>query len=136
MHQKATNGTREFICQDCLSQYDGRADRDRMVQANRNRKGCDSVRDINLHQFDDLSFGTCPGNFIDRFALYLIRLFDQYQKGVMPFDGPLTSQPAKILEAFEVIGAYNDKVRIEQEKQMKAKNPQGSLIHGRRKIRT
>lgn len=50
-------------------------------------------------------------------------LFNQYEKGVLPFKGPLVDQPNKIIELFGVLQSLNTEqekiARKEQERQMK-----------------
>ena len=135
LHTKEGMGERrEFNCSHCLSKFDRHQHSDRMVQANRDRKGCFGHSDIVRYSIDDLRFGTCPANAFNPYVLHLMELNQRYRQGVMPFEGPLTSQPAKILEAFGVIESYNQKLRKEQEELAKSK--QGSGLNGRRKGRT
>lgn len=80
----------------------------------RDRKGCFAKDDRVRHRIGNLSFSSCIGNFYDRSVIYLYDLQDKYEKGIMPYKGALTEQPAKIIEAFGVIQAFNNE-RMERE---------------------
>lgn len=54
---------------------------------------------------------------------YIITLFNQYKNGVMPFDGCMVDQPAKIIEIFDVLyqlqHEQEEKTRKQLEKEQK-----------------
>jgi hypothetical protein len=113
---------RRFDCNTCLSQYEGRQDRETMIQASRKLKACDYTANGFRHAIDDrIRFSTCIGNFVSESAAHLIELQGHFAQGVMPYAGPLTSQPAKVIEAFRVIENHRYRVSREREEERQRK---------------
>lgn len=100
---------RRYICGECLKKFDGRADGEKLLETQRRLNGCYGDNRAEPYIYDDISFLTCPGNVFDSDSIWLIELWREYQKGVLPFEGCLTQQPAKIIEAFSIIDIYNAK---------------------------
>ena len=90
---------------------------DHCPERNRKAMGCttiDSVKSI----VKDIEFRTCPGNFWETWALMLLSAHTQNRQGVLPFDGAMMDQPAKIVEAFSVIDEHiSDKMEADAKKQ-------------------
>lgn len=138
LNTKNGRGGLEFRCEDCLSKYTLRQDSEKMLAADRDRKGCHGIGDIVRYSISDLRFHTCPGNAYDRSCLFILEAHNKYKTGILPFEGPLTRQPAKIIEAFHVIDSYNVEVqKAEAERQKRVqqltahKKPQGRVLSGR-----
>ena len=57
---------------------------------------------------------TCPRRYVTPQSWFLINLHSFYRDGHLPVAGGISSQPAKILQAFSIIAerrAYNEKRR-------------------------
>ncbi len=76
------------------------------LNAIRKNKGCfDTV--TRIHKLDNLIYYSCIGNFTHTSVDYLIELYFNFQRGVMPFKGGIQEQPNKIIEIFQIIEQVN-----------------------------
>lgn len=127
---------KRFQCGVCLSQYEGRLDAEEMLSKRRKLEGCfGDTRPIE-YKFDDIKYRTCPGNVFDTSSLFVVDLYRQFQKGILPYPGSLVDQPSKIMEAFNVIDAYNNKRMIEEQKKRDlASGNRKNIPRSSRKIR-
>ncbi len=77
------------------------------IKAIRQNKGCfDTV--TRIHKLDNLIYYSCIGNFTHNSVDYLIELYLNFQRGVMPFKGGFGKQPNKIIEIFQIIEQVNN----------------------------
>lgn len=91
-----------FNCGACVSQFGGEA----RNLARRKHKGCfDTV--TRVHKLDNLIYYSCIGNYTHSSVDYLIELYLNFQRGVMPFAGGIQEQPNKIIEIFQIIEQVN-----------------------------
>lgn len=74
------------------------------------------------YSLEDIEFNACIGNFTSQGAKYIIDLFMMFEKGVMPYEGSLSDQPAKLLEAFDMIRSIREQKRLENEQKQKRKS--------------
>jgi hypothetical protein len=122
-----------FQCSKCLKKYEGRADGKKLLRKYRKLQGCFGRTRRDGYRFDGYIYSTCPGNVFDYSSLFIIELYREYQKGIMPYPGALVEQPAKIMEAFQVIDGYNSlKLAEEQKKQKELQSRGRSRSHNRR----
>jgi hypothetical protein len=64
-----------------------------------------------------LYFKRPPYNFTSDILHYALTLFENYERGVLPFPGSLSEQPAQILEIFSVLRALrNERELLERKK--------------------
>jgi len=105
---------RKYICNLCQGKFDGRADKELLLSKVKRIEGCTDTRPI-IYAFSDLSYSLCPGNFTSGSAVWILGLYREFQKGVLPFPGSLVDQPAKIMECFGIIDEYNG-IKLEQER--------------------
>ena len=86
----------------------------------------DSIYSLNLRIDGDLK------RFHDPMFNYYLSLFDKYDRhGLLPFTGPITRQPAKVMEMFQVF----EQLKYEMEKReydKQAKKLKEKQKHGRR----
>jgi hypothetical protein len=113
---------RRYVCSECLCKYDKRPDKESMLKKYRDINGCFDDNRASAYRYDDLVFSTCPGNFFDRSALWLMEGYKQYQLGNLPFEGALADQPAKVMECFELVDNYNHLKMVEEEKKVSRGN--------------
>jgi hypothetical protein len=95
------------------------------VPAMRIAKGCEGFKSKNGYALDlgsepKFKATKCLGNFWNPGITGLIRAFRLFQKGVLPFEGPLMDQPAMILDAFNLLemleSFWRQKESVESEK--------------------
>lgn len=107
-----------------MSLDDRRADAKERNLKRRRIKGCFEPLERGGQKVLDLyQYRLCPGNFYDQSAIFLIRLYQQFEKGVLPFAGSLADQPNKVMEAFRLIEMYkSDKLEKDIQKQKLREN--------------
>lgn len=81
-------------------------------------KGC--VSDPRTrYQIEGYKLNKCLGNFVSREICAYYEMYTLYEKGIMPFEGVMTDQPAKLIDLFNMIGQlkfeYLDKERRKRE---------------------
>lgn len=116
---------RRFLCSDCLNQYNGRQDREKMTAANRRAKACEEMRDVPVHTVKQnqivLRYNTCVGNFFSQSAFSLIESYEAFSNGVMPYRGGYFEQPNKYIEAMSLVKGFYafEARRLQEEKRMR-----------------
>lgn len=85
-------------------------------------KGCGSltVKPV-LKWKDKLFFFKCPTNFKNGYVEELIGLSRQFESGILPYEGSLYSQPAKLVEVFSQINSLRIEEEIARSKQEEKK---------------
>jgi hypothetical protein len=97
-----------------------------MLEKSRISKGCYSTTTNFIHNIDDeIFFSKCIGNYYSAVIAGLIGANEHFQRGVMPFDGPLFDQPAKIIEAFAVIESIKRDTQLKAQEAERAKQKRG-----------
>lgn len=87
--------------------------------------GCYGAKRKKFFEYKIESYGTtieyysCPGNFRKGEIGYVFALFEQFQKGLLPFEGPFSDQPAKVVEAFNLIVSLREEQRAQKEEENK-----------------
>ena len=103
----------EFQCDKCLK----RPMPEEQLERFRALKGCFGKRGAPF-KLREIEFTSCPGNFVSFDALHLIQMHDYFEKGTLPFEGSLSEQPAKAIEAFGVIKSHKyERLKSEANKQ-------------------
>jgi hypothetical protein len=64
-------------------------------------KGCFDYT-TKQYRLENITYNTCIGNYSVNLD-YFFDAFALYEKGIMPFDGPLGNQPSKIISIFNII---------------------------------
>ena len=105
----------KFSCSTCLE-----SPKDPLLnKTKRERMHCFDLKQGKHHyKFLNLEYKWCIGNYYSEYAREIIDLYFAYEKGIMPYRGALTDQPAKAMEAFRIIEYY----KSEYEKATKKKN--------------
>lgn len=118
-----------FNCDMCLSRFCHRSDAEAMDKKWRTAKGCFDVSEKPKHSLIDKSRGitidylTCPGNLSSPSDGHLFSMLDVFEKGTMPFPGCYSDQPAKVVEAFNVIVNLREQHNKDmEEREKKAQN--------------
>jgi len=56
-----------------------------------------------FYKIEGFKLNRCLGNFTSREVLGFFEMFKLYSKGIMPFDGCMSDQPAKLIDLFNMI---------------------------------
>lgn len=112
----------DYQCEKCLVKYKRHNDYKNMTVKLRRLRGCEVKSDRANISMDDLSYRRCPGNYYSRSCVSLIETYQYFDKGILPYEGPLSDQPNKVIEAYKIIGNhYATKQAAEMDK-IKAKD--------------
>ena len=113
----------EYNCSKCKRHYPRDEDRQRKHQE---RKGCfDTFPTAILKYRGDsntpmqsatkINYYHCPARFFSNYWASIINVHYKFEDGIMPFPGSLLEQPAKIVEAFNLIHNLKEESRIKKE---------------------
>lgn len=116
-----TTWQQEYSCSHCLSLYQGRSDREKMVEARRAAKACQTPHAKPfMHIGREVGFLRCPGNFVDQGCISLIEMHRAFREsGILPYAGCLADQPNKVMEAFRVIDLWQSERAVEAAEEAK-----------------
>ena len=56
-----------------------------------------------MHEIDDLLFHTCVCNFKHPLMSWFMECEEAFSKGILPYEGSLSEQPAKIMEVIYLL---------------------------------
>jgi hypothetical protein len=70
---------------------------------------------------DQVVFKRCPSNFYNGFVAELIGMCSQFEKGILPYQGGLLDQPAKIIDALNMISGLKMEDELKRAEAMRAK---------------
>lgn len=105
----------KFNCFKCQNDY--RRD-EKLIKVLRERKGCFGSDKI-LYGLGNYQLKTCVGNLTTPDFEHIMYLYDNYERGVLPFDGSPSDQPNKIVEIFNLIysltAEHKEKLRRQAE---------------------
>ncbi len=114
--------TQSFNCYKCINELCKNGDGIRKARA------CEEIRDVPVlpirNNIANIEFFTCPGNFYDKYAEWLIFQFQDYKKGMMRTN----DLPAKIVEIFRLLYSlesnhYNEKAKRAKDQQGRTSSP-------------
>jgi len=94
---------KKYHCYTCKNKHKEADDWEKTNRLLRERKGC--FDEIMEYKVDNVIFRKCVGNFILPNTEVYLSMWILYQKGVMPYPGSYTEQPAKIIQIFNIINA-------------------------------
>ncbi len=122
---------KRFHCFTCKTKYANRTDHETMTMKVREMQSCFSVRDAPVmratqQSASDIEYYTCPGNFFDRSVVELLEVVNNYEKGNLPFEGPLCEQPSKMLDIIQMIQDVKNKKNEEERKKRDQQNQRKS----------
>ena len=83
---------------------------------------CNKISDRPIYIIDNLEFYTCPCNFRNRMFSFFINALDAYDKGILPYRGSLSEQPAKSIEALMLLSVLKEEYKQEIAAKANAKN--------------
>lgn len=91
----------------------------------RKLKGCWDISEKPRVEVDDIKYKTCPGNYYDGSVVSLIEMFSRFENGIMPFEGGYGDQPAKLINAFNLIDAIRRQKQTEADDKAKREAKKG-----------
>jgi len=110
----------KFQCSSQVSKLAERIGYDKAKERISITNGCGNLAEKHRYEIDGIRYHKCLCDYLNPYMGFLLEIHNQYDKGVMPFPGSLSEQPAKIIEILNRISAiksdyleYNTK---EQEK--------------------
>jgi len=115
-----------FVCSRCL--VTGTSEE--MIEKKRVIRSCHGMSDDPIMKYSldemEVSTFTCPGNIFSAEIANMVPAFKAFKRGVMPYAGPYTQQPAKVMDVFGIMEQwYTDRemktARDQQAKQRGAK---------------
>lgn len=86
------------------------------------RKSCSIKRDSAVATYGkgtEIKYYTCPSNFYNPAIALLIDMGRHFREGILPFEGGLFDQPAKVIDCFNLLENLN--VEHQKDVQEKAK---------------
>ena len=86
----------------------------------RGEHGCNKLSDSTMYVIDDIEFRTCPCNFRNRKFTFLSTALSAFDKGILPYPGSLSEQPAKAIEALILLSNMKEQFKQEQEAKQSA----------------
>lgn len=102
----------QFNCAACLKKH--------KENYRNERKGCNYPASQPVAKYHDIyTFYKCPGAIKSEWAYRIIEMHRQYELGVLPFEGGLLQQPAKLIDAMRMVEAL--KLEHQKDVQEKAK---------------
>lgn len=105
----------EFNCFKCTEKYQ-KSYRDK-------KKFCTIQKSTPVTDYHGvIKYFKCPGNFTNSGYRMVIEAYRRFQDGVLPYTGGYFEQPAKIVEAFELISGLD----IEHAEDIKRKTPRAT----------
>lgn len=111
--------------------YDGRQDKDKMLEASRRLKGCygPTANTVFKKEYNGMiiEYNTCPGNIKTLSTEFVFELFAQHDKGINILNEAYEDWVIKVTQAFSVI----EDLRREYSDQ---KQKQEDRLNGRRSI--
>ena len=96
-----------FQCHDKIAQMEKNI-RDPAARANARlmltkSNGCDTMSVEPKYVIDHLQYHTCFCNFLHPQFAYYLALFEAFHKGMLPFPGSTSEQPAQVVEIFMLL---------------------------------
>lgn len=89
--------------------------------AHKERSGCNKFLDTPINHLDKFSFNSCLCNFKNPLIHYFITITDNYERGVLPHNGSLSEQSARLIDVILLISSIRQehlaKMRERLEKQ-------------------
>jgi len=100
----------QYQCTRCLAQFNGRPDKERLLEAALEKKLCDKESDKAVYRISDsfgqIHFKRCPGNYVRPGYLALVAAFDAMDRGIPYVEGAYSDQPEKIMQVFDFIARW------------------------------
>lgn len=78
-------------------------------------KGCISTPKAN-YTVEGFKLNKCLGNFTSREVYGYFELNKLFEKGIMPFEGAVSEQPAKLIDLFNMIEQLKNEKQLEASK--------------------
>lgn len=123
-----------YSCHKCLQSFANQADdtkREKALEKMRKLKGCwGTIR--GAYRVDKYDIETCVGNYVHYQVHELFGWYLKYEQfGILPFEGSLYDQPAKIIEIFDIMSNAKYKKMKEKQEAQKLKDKQKNRLNRR-----
>jgi hypothetical protein len=104
------------------------------------RKACSTTKEtpvVTYGKSEEIKYFTCPSNFYNPAYAILIDMLRHFRQGVLPFEGGLFEQPAKVVDYFNLLEnlSYEHQKDIQEEakKWQKAQSQLNSPLKSRKR---
>ena len=114
-----------FQCKRTEDLYRKRSDAEIVIKMNRITKGCGVLSDSPKVEIGQIGFHSClcHEGFQHPQMGYFLNIYQNYEKGNLPFEGALMDQPAQIMELIGLIDSlHTERDMAQQEKESKKNN--------------
>jgi len=116
----------QFRCEQKIEEYAVRSTYEKAKVLVESANGCGVIHDKVKWEVDGVGYKSCFCTYKHpEFNRYLF-LYNNYSKGIMPFEGPVTRQPAFIIDVFTILDNLKhekeDDDRKKEEKENKRRN--------------
>lgn len=101
----------EWNCQKCIKKY-SQSVRD-------SRKSCSVKKPQPILNYRHINYFKCPSNWYNSGTARLLDMFRFFNSGVLPFEGGLLNQPAKLIDVFSLFDALIHEHQKDLEKEAK-----------------
>lgn len=108
-----------FQCEACMATRPPRE---------RTKKGCQgpgkgvAIWRLTVGEKPLYDISTCLGNFWNPGVMHWMQVHQQFKAGILPFEGPLLDQPAKVMDIFDLLGTLENELFEKKQKEAKKKN--------------
>jgi len=114
-----------YNCGVCQKKYPGQPEK---LKAMLNQKACAEIKANPALRYKgnhgmlgapDIVYYKCPANFQDNGARKYMMLYENYEKGLMPYYGGVLEQPAKFVELMELVHNLKNEYQTTRDEQLK-----------------
>lgn len=113
----------KFKCEEKIEEYARKSNYEKAKMLIQTANGCGVIHDKIMYQVDNVGYHSCFCTFKHPYFYNYLYLFKNYERGILPFSGSLTEQPAYIIEIFTLLENLKaDRELEEHEKEMKRNN--------------
>lgn len=116
--------TPEYQCGRCLASRPEQLEEKRRIRSCRGG-GKVSIMSLETPAGARLSYKACIGNFYRDGWVYWLQMYRQYQRGLLPFPGTISDQPAKVVEVFGIIELFEEKAEAEKKAKANSRGKRG-----------
>jgi len=93
----------QFRCEQKIEEYAARSDYDHAKTLVETANGCGVIADDVKYTVDGVGYKSCFCTYKHPLFDRYLFLYNNYHRGIMPFEGPITRQPAYLIDAFTIL---------------------------------
>jgi hypothetical protein len=93
----------KFGCDNKLIEYTKREGEERAKKRLQKENGCGVIKEKHRYEIDGIRYHQCVCGYRNYDLGFYIQLQDNFEKGILPFEGSYMDQPAQIIEIIDRI---------------------------------